>query len=215
MKAICRILFTFMMSCFYRSKNVKFSPFIYLNFRTKFEGDNVIGKKTVISDSCIGKGTYIGQNSNLSNCKIGRFCSIASDVSVITGTHPTNFVSTSPAFFSLRKQNGKTYVNRQMFKEILPRTIIGNDVWLGTDVKIMSGVVIGDGAVVGARALVVKNIPPYAIVGGIPAKIIRYRFNENVIKALLHSQWWNKSDNWLRANAQYFSDIESFFKNLS
>lgn len=214
MKAVCRFFFTFIMSYFYRTKGVKFSPFTYLNLRTKFEGDNVIGKKTVISNSRIGKGSYIGQNSNLANCEIGRFCSIASDVSIIVGTHPTNFVSTSPAFFSLRKQNGKTYVDRQLFEEIQARTIIGNDVWIGEDVRIMGGVKIGNGAIVGARALVVKDVPPYAIVGGVPAKIIRYRFNESIIKELQLLQWWNRPEEWLQKNAKYFVDVELLLARL-
>ena len=214
MKVICRFFFTFVMSWFYRARGVRFSPSTYLNLRTSFEGNNVIGKKTTISNSCIGKGSYIGQNSNLANCEIGRFWSIASDVSIIVGTHPTNFVSTSPAFFSLRKQNGKTYVGQQLFEEVQTKTIIGNDVWIGEGVRIMGGVKIGDGAIIGARALVVKDVPPYAIVGGVPAKIIRYRFDESTIKELEWFQWWNKPEEWLRKNAGYFADVELFLSTL-
>ena len=90
------------------------------------------------------------------------------------------------------------------------RTRIGSDVWLGNDVRIMGGVSIGDGAVVGTGALVTKDIPPYSINVGVPAKTIRYRFTEEQIKKLLAEKWWEKDEKWLRDNIERFGDIETF-----
>ena len=86
----------------------------------------------------------------------------------------------------------------------LPRTIIGNDVWIGTNVLIKSGVTVGTGAVVGAGAVVTKDVPPYAVVCGVPAKVIKYRFPEEVCAKLLASEWWNMSDEDLKAAAHSF-----------
>ncbi|MBQ9360106.1 MAG: CatB-related O-acetyltransferase [Lachnospiraceae bacterium] len=92
------------------------------------------------------------------------------------------------------------------------RTQIGSDVWLGNGVRIMGGVRIGDGAVVGAGALVTKDIPPYSINVGVPAKTIKYRFTEDQIEKLLADKWWEKDEGWIRKNIDRFADIEDFLK---
>ena len=201
-------------ACKCKHKKLHLSMSAHCNQRTRFEGENYIWNKVVLSNTCVGRGTYIGPYSSLVNCKIGRYCSIASNVSLIKGRHPINFVSTSPAFFSLRKQNGTTYVKRQKFDEDDKLTIIKNDVWIGEDVKIMSGVTINDGAIIGARALVLKDVPPYAVVAGIPAKIIKYRFDESTIEDLLKTKWWNKSQAWLKENADLFNNVQDVLDAL-
>lgn len=204
MKKIFKFIYKIIIALIERRKHVRISLLSHFNPQTKFEGYNVIWEGAVVSNSHIGKGTYIGTNSRLTNCYIGRFCSIAADVSVITGNHPSNFISTSPSFFSLLKQNGLIYTDKQKFDEILPQTKICNDVWIGEGGIIMGGTTIGDGAIIGAGAVVVKDVPPYAVVGGVPAKVIKYRFEQPVIDKLLELKWWNASDEKLKNNISYF-----------
>lgn len=183
----------------------------------KFEGGNKIGKGTTFSGE-MGLCSYIGSNCNISG-KIGRFTSIAANCKVLHGIHAYTYpyVSTSPVFYSLGKQTSISFAKRQILKEqkyadeackIMVR--IGNDCWINSDVKIISGVTIGDGAVVLAGAVVSKDVPPYAIVGGVPAKVLRFRYSEDDISFLLKTKWWEKEINWLRSNWDAFCDMERF-----
>jgi len=184
---------------------------------TSFDGGNFVGRKTTLIDSQLGRATYIGGSSELFNVMIGSYTCIASNVHIVTGSHPSSkFVSVHPAFFSTRnKVVGFTYVDKQKFvenkfvdEENRVSVVIGNDVWIGHSVKMLEGVTIGDGAVVAAGAVVTKDVPPYAIVGGVPAKVIKYRFSEEDIEYLLKLRWWEKGEDWIRENAEYFEDIE-------
>lgn len=178
---------------------------VILNLRTKLSR-GCIGRGSNISGSEIGYGSYMGQNNILYNVSIGKYCCLADNIQVIGATHPTSkFVSFHPAFYSIRRQAGFTYTNKQQFEEY--RFVdgnffckIGNDVWIGEDVKILGGVTIGDGALVAAGAVVVKDVPPYTIVGGVPAKVIRRRFEQEQIEFLLKFQWWNRSEDWIKRN---------------
>ena len=204
------------------SKKVTFANGCYIAINSTFEGYNSVGEN-VIFGGVLGLGSYIGKNTNLSG-KVGRYCSIGADVRVLTGTHPlSNFVSTSPVFYSLWKQCNFTFVKEQYFEEYLYADkvnkfgiIVGNDVWIGAGVTIMGGIIIGDGAVILPNATVVKDIPPYSIVGGVPAKIIKMRFDNDTINFLLELKWWNQPIDWLQKNALFFHNIEEFknkFKN--
>lgn len=129
--------------------------------------------------------------------------------------HPSSvFVSSCPSFYSTFKQNGQTFVRKNKFEERLSidgyDAIIGNDVWIGSDVVIKGGVRIGDGAIVAMSSVVTKDVPPYAIVGGSPAHIIRLRFTPEQIKRLIEFKWWDKPDEWLYAHADEFENIEVF-----
>lgn len=200
----------------YRCKNlnVKFPFFGAIN-NTSFEGNNRIGKNTILSGCNLGKYSYVGDNSVFVNVKIGRFCSISSGVKAGLGIHPSSkFVSTSPVFYSTKMQAGSSFVETNLFEENLAISI-GHDVWIGTNVVIMDGVSIGDGAIVGSGAIITKDVEPYSIIGGIPGKIIKKRFTEDQIKFLLAYQWWNKEDSWLRENIDCFGSIDVFKKCIS
>ena len=183
--------------------------------QAQFEGMNKIYSHSSFG-GILGYGSYIGHHSSLT-AKIGRFCSISNHVICNAGIHPFQapFATTSPCFFSLRKQNGATFATQQMLNEIKTTDNegafdceIGNDVWICEGVFINGGIHIADGAVVLAHAVVTKDVPPYAIVGGVPAKIIGYRYHEATIKWLLNVQWWNNPIAWFRAHWSLLCDID-------
>lgn len=151
--------------------------------------------------------SYVGTNTIVADTKIGAFCSIGSSCSIGGGVHPIDRVSTSPVFYDLSNPlREKKYISADLRKAAKqPQTIIGNDVWIGENVFVSAGVNIGDGAVIGAHAVVTHDVPPYAIVAGVPAKILRYRFDEATIKELLASKWWEWSDEKLAENKEWFS----------
>lgn len=200
----------------FRGRGVKFDlSCCFAATGVECEGMNIFHRNVTFRGK-IGYGSYIGERSSL-NAVIGRYCSIASDVKTIAGTHPTTgFVSTHPCFFSTKQQGGFTYVTEDLFTEEIfvdeERHLaeIGNDVWIGSNVLILQGVHIGDGAVIAAGAVVTKDVLPYTIVGGIPAKEIRKRFSNDQIKKLLAIQWWNQSEAWIKDRAEKFIDISKF-----
>lgn len=189
-----------------------------MSHRCKFEGMNAIGKNTSFY-GYLGFGSYIGENSTVS-ANVGRFTSIGPGCSYINAYHTYKppFVSTSPLFSSLTGQtpSGKTFAQKQMIdefryyeKEKKLVNKIGNDVWIGSNVTLIGGIEINDGAVVLAHAVVTKNVPPYAIVGGIPARILGYRFDEDTIKFLLAIKWWNNNKEWFQLNSDLMCNIEA------
>lgn len=176
--------------------------------------DNIyLGKGTRLYNTSIGVHTYIS-GSIINDATIGSFCSIARDC-LIGGLaeHPTSMISTSPALYSSDILTGKSFVTQTSYSS-KSRVIIGNDVWIGARCIILEGVTIGSGAVIAAGAVVTKNVPPYAIVGGVPARLIRYRFSENEIEKLLNFNWWNLDRTNLSKLAINFSNKENFFKEI-
>ena len=159
----------------------------------------------------LGDYSYIAKNSSVSNCVIGKFCSIGPNFCCGLGIHPTNGVSTAPMFYSTAKQNGLSLCKKRKVEES-KQTIIGNDVFIGINVTILDGVKVGDGAVIGAGAVVTNDIPPYAIAVGVPARVVKYRFDEATIKGLLEKQWWNGSEEDLKKVERNFWDVDAFLK---
>lgn len=187
---------------------LRFYPSCNLSVKSKFEGANKIDKNSFFRGN-IGYGSYIGPDCLL-NANIGRFTSIAPYVRNNNGIHPYTFpyATTCPMFFSTQKQNGKTFADKMIFDEFAAFVEIGNDCWIGENAFLVGGTKIGDGAVVLARAVVTKDVPPYAIVGGVPAKILKYRYDEDTINFLLEFKWWNRDLSWLKKNWKLLSDIE-------
>lgn len=180
-----------------------------LELSDEFEGANKINARSSFYGS-LGYGSYIGPDCRIS-ARIGRFSSIAPFVRTTLGIHPytTPFATTSPMFYSLKKQNGKTFANKLLFDEIKDLPNIGNDCWIGENVFIAGGVRIDDGAVVLSGAVVVDDIPPYAIFGGVPAKLIRFRYDEDTVKFLMEFKWWDKDLSWITNHWELMTDIEA------
>ena len=143
----------------------------------------VINADSIIDAVNIGRFSYMGPKGQFSQVDIGAFCSIGAECICGSGEHPIAYVSTHPVFFSRGCQCGMTLAQEDLFEE-RRKIVIGNDVWIGTRVFIRDGVSIGDGAVIAAGAVVVSDIPPYAIAGGVPAKIIKFRFS---VAEILHA----------------------------
>ncbi|EIV1853686.1 CatB-related O-acetyltransferase [Vibrio vulnificus] len=192
---------------------------VKLDSRTNLGDWTRIYKRCDIRGTSVGYGTYIGWDSIIRNACIGKYCSIGPNVQVIYGRHPVReFISTHPAFFSTRKQAGFSFVEVDLYQE--NRTVnnkslfIGNDVWIGSGVNILEGVSIGDGAVLGANSTVTKDIEPYAIYVGSPAKKIGMRYSEEIIDDLLELQWWDFSPSELKKRNRLFIDVRAFIKSF-
>ena len=169
-----------------------------------------VGSFCSITDSSMGKYSYVCDNTTVTSTNIGNFTSIASYCAIGSGSHPMDWVSTSPVFTERRSILRFHFVKH----EYNPHKVveIGNDVWIGAHVLIKSGVKIADGAVVGMGSVVTKDIGPYEIWAGNPAKLIRKRFDDNTISELLKSEWWNRKNEEIQKIARDFNDVNTFLE---
>ncbi|MDD4556197.1 MAG: CatB-related O-acetyltransferase [Alphaproteobacteria bacterium] len=144
--------------------------------------------------------------------EIGNFCSLGMRVILGHGEHPLSFLSTSPYFYSNKLRYKKTENAIYDEFEASEPIKIGNDVWVGDDVYIKSGIKVGDGAVIGTKSLVTKDVPPYAIVVGCPARVLKFRFDENTIEKLLKLKWWDLEDEIIKSLP--YDDVQLTIKKL-
>lgn len=149
--------------------------------------------------SKVGYLTAIGRSSKVTHSQIGKFCAISWDSTINAIGHPHENLTVS-AFPYVPYVGGFVTERVQHHKNV----IIKNDVWIGANSVVMPGLIIGNGAIVGANAVVTKNVPDYAIVAGVPAKILRYRFSEEMVKRLLAISWWDWDKQIIKANIHLF-----------
>lgn len=165
-----------------------------------------------IINSQIDKYSFCGYDCQIVNCSIGKFCSIADNVKIGGARHPIEWACTSPAFYYGRDSIKKKFSTFK--RDIDKTTVIGNDVWIGANVIVIQGVKIGNGAVIGAGAVVTKNVGDYEIVAGNPAKLIKMRFEKEVVSQLLKSNWWECSDDVIERFAPYIKEPELFAEKI-
>ena len=175
-----------------------------------------------VRTSAIGAHSYVAAHSWVTNTDVGRFCSIGNNVMTGLASHTLDHASTSPIFSLRHNATRRAWVEQDIAENIddIPRSVICDDAWIGSNAMLMSGITIGVGAVVGAGAVVTKDVPPYAIVAGVPARIIKYRFDEDVRQQLLASRWWEQPDEILKQHIKLFqqpligANIDDFVKKL-
>jgi acetyltransferase-like isoleucine patch superfamily enzyme len=186
-----------------------------VDYHCRFETGVSIKEGAEVLQCKIGAYSYVSENSVVQNAEIGRFCSIARSVLIGLGEHPLmDNASTSPRFYSKPVSfTGKSELKDGFVEN--PPTTIGHDVWIGAGAFLKAGVHIGHGAVVAAGSVVTKDVPDYAIVGGIPAKVIRYRFDSDAIGRLLELEWWNCELPWIKANASAFMNKSDLIERLT
>jgi len=173
---------------------------------------NWTGNRVFMENVVMGDFSYFSDDCVILEASIGKFCSFGPNVRVAPGKHPTRtFVSTHPALFSNPIYCQKNFFDKD-YHHPHRHVTIGNDVWICANVVISDGISIGDGAIIAANSVVTSDVAPYTIVGGVPAKLIRSRFEQDEIEYLLNFKWWNKSLDWIQMNASMFLDIKKFVK---
>lgn len=163
-----------------------------------FERYTLHPNRTILSMGAFSYSNGFVGRTQASLVSMGRYCSIAVGVKTPDTTHPVAWLSSNPFQYSTERYANaafydlpETHKPKHAFRSVPDKVKIGHDVWIGIDATIMGGVTIGHGAIVASGAIVTKDVPPYAVVGGVPAKVIRYRYDKQYIDALLEMNWWN------------------------
>jgi len=169
-----------------------------------------IGRYSTLLDTTMADFSYVGEYARICRTTVGKFCSIASSIDIGTGSHPTRgFVSSHPIFYLARPRAGWNMCREDRRVEHR-QTTLGNDVWISSGAIVRDGVSVGDGVIVGAGSVVTKDLSPYGIYGGVPAKLIRWRFEPEQIEFLLRFRWWDRPVDWLSTHCDCMHDIDDF-----
>lgn len=198
-----------MLKSYYLAKVLKKIRFSSFN-KCQIDSTAKVDYDCTLSNVTLGRYSYIGSGTRITDAVIGNFCSIGGKCGIGGGIHPTDLVSTSPVFLKGHNILGKNF--SKISYNPSETVEIGNDVWIGEGVCILSGVKIGDGAIIGAHAVVTHDIDSYSVVAGVPAKLIRKRFDEKTVNKLLQLEWWHWSDEKIEQNSCYFADVKTFIK---
>ncbi len=186
-------------SLFLKKKHIYRHWLSYADESSVLEGHNYLAQRAKIIKSKMGFFSYVNFDSVLSHAVVGRYSCIGPESWVGgIGKHPTDWRSTHRMFYSDNNRAWCGYAYAQEFTEV-EKTTVGNDVWIGARCTILDGVTIGDGAIIATGSVVVKDVAPYSIVGGVPAKLIKKRFNSEIIENLLNEKWWDKSKEEVRS----------------
>lgn len=160
----------------------------------------------------IGKYSYVGRSTFMTNTTVGSFCSIAGNCNIGGTGHPLSWVSTSSVFHKWDNILRKNFSRHEY--EIFQETTIGSDVWIATNAMLKAGITVGTGAVIGMGAVVTKDVGPYEVWGGNPARCIKKRFDDETIEALLASKWWELPDETIEKIAPYMTDVQEFLRKV-
>ncbi len=185
-------------------------PDCRIDFPSRVDDGAILHKCKIACNCDIRSGveilehSYVNRGSNIMSGKIGKYCSIGYNVDIGMFEHPLDRVSTSK----------EIYEEENNWNEVCAPPIIKNDVWIGSKATILQGVTVGNGAIIAAGAVVTKDVPAYAVVGGVPAKIIKYRFDEDIRKKLEATKWWDKDAEWVNNNRKLFDDPEKFLNTF-
>ena len=189
-------------------KKVRLSSVRYSNVHSTAK----IESGTNFLSSNIGRYSFCGYDCDIYHADIGCFTSIANQVVIGGANHPMDWTGMSPVFYAGRDSISKKFSDYEL--DASPKTIIGHDVWIGRSAILLSGVSVSNGAVVGAGSVVTKSVPAYAVVAGNPAKIIRYRFDENIINELEKIKWWSLEDEIIHEISRHIKDPLEFIEAI-
>jgi acetyltransferase-like isoleucine patch superfamily enzyme len=184
--------------------NVKADP------SSTFGRYSVLFNGVIAWESYVGNYSYVQEKTCLYRANIGPYCSIARNVTVGLFRHPTSMISTNPVFYDNTQELPRFFVNQNNFPDEMLKTVIEADVWIGEGVKVCAGVRIGVGSVIGAGAIVTRDIPPYSIAAGVPCRVIKRRFDDELCDRLLASAWWKLDEETLLKLSSHFSNPTAF-----
>lgn len=201
---------------FKKISNKRLSFLSIWDTRSKFTEYTELERFVKLNATTVGKYSRLDAGCNATKTTIGNFTAIGPNTIINLGRHPLNFITTNSIFYLRGNWAWRDEWVKPLSKDFntMPSISIGNDVWIGSRCTIMGGVTIGDGAVIATGAVVTKDIPPYAIAGGVPAKVIKYRFSPEIIARLLEIKWWNLPDEEITKHLELFHTPDFTMEDL-